>query len=66
MPPVTEIHQFAKLLRPSGISINWKSKKGIFYTGYTFDVPWEEEHGFGVLMWCDTPEAFGTKDAATG
>ena len=64
MPPVTEIHQFAMLLRPSGISINWKIKKGIFYTGYKFDVPWEEEHGFGVLMWCDKPEAFGSKDTA--
>lgn len=66
MPPVTEVHQFAKFLRPSGIRIHWKIKKGISYTGYTFDVPWEEEHGLGVLMWCDKPEAFGPKDIAIG
>ncbi len=66
MPQVSNIQQFSNILRPKSIIISWKKKNGIFYLGYDFDAPWDEEHGLGVMMWCDKPEKFGEGDVAAG
>ena len=66
MPPVSEIRQFSELLRPMGIMVSTKRKNGVFCLGYEFSASWYEEHGFGVMMWCDKPEEFGEGDVVAG
>lgn len=50
MPDVTEAEDFKDLIGLSSVHIMNVYKNGMAYTGYEFTCMWDEEHGFGVMM----------------
>jgi hypothetical protein len=51
MPDVKNKEEFKDLIGLSRIHIMNVFKNGIAYTGYEFTCSWDEEHGFGVMMY---------------
>ena len=62
MPDIKDEADFKDLIGLSKVHIMNVYKNGLAYTGYEFTYTWDEEHGFGVMMYEDSVVATGGSD----
>ncbi|WP_200961726.1 DUF6985 domain-containing protein [Paenibacillus sp. Soil724D2] len=59
MPDVNEMGDFKKLIGLINVHVMNVYKNGMAYFGLEFDCTWDEEHGFGVMMYKDNVVELG-------
>lgn len=64
MPDLTCVNDLKPLISLARVHILDVIKDGIAYIGFEFDCPWDEEHGFGVMLFKNKVVAMGGSDSS--
>ncbi|GGA14165.1 hypothetical protein GCM10008018_68880 [Paenibacillus marchantiophytorum] len=64
MPDLTGVNDLKPLISLARVHILDVIKDGIGYFGFQFDCSWDEEHGFGVMLFKNEVVALGGSDSS--